>query len=97
MVRLSAIAVAAVLLAGTAFDASAQGWGGGWGPGGGWGYGWGRGYGWGGPGRCAYADNTAQCLRAADPERHAACWRQANDRGLRFEPRRRFMYRCMTQ
>ncbi|MFL9824425.1 hypothetical protein [Rhodoplanes sp. SY1] len=87
-----------------------QGYGPGWGQGQGYGPGWGRGYGQGyGPGYgrgpgwrqaagpCAAGQNTPGCWRVQNPDKHAACFKEADAKGLRAGPRRTFMAECMTK
>ncbi|WP_207211559.1 PsiF family protein, partial [Rhodoplanes serenus] len=74
---------------------------GGWGGGPGYGPGYGRGPGWRGQGGgqmggpCVTGRN-APCWRVQNPERHAACWKEADAKGLRAAARRSFMTSCMT-
>lgn len=89
MRRTFAIIFAAAALATAPLTVVAQGMGPGMGPGG-------------GPGRmgtgpCAQGNNTTQCWRTQNPEKHAACWSKANDNGLRGPARRSFMMDCMTK
>ncbi|RAI36331.1 hypothetical protein CH338_17765 [Rhodoplanes elegans] len=107
------VVAVALLAAGTlAADAQGwgqgQGYGPGWGQGYGQGYGpgWGRGYGPGygrGPGwrqaagPCAAGQNTPGCWRVQNPDKHAACFKEADAKGLRAGPRRTFMAECMTK
>lgn len=102
MVPARSLVVAIALLAAGTLTAGAQGWAGG--PGSGWGrgagygpgYGYGRGPGWrqaGGP--CATGQG-GPCWRLQNPERHAACRKEANAKGLRASARRNFMTSCMT-
>ncbi|MBK5959661.1 hypothetical protein CCR97_15815, partial [Rhodoplanes elegans] len=72
----------------------------------GYGPGWGRGYGPGygrGPGwrqaagPCAAGQNTPGCWRVQNPDKHAACFKEADAKGLRAGPRRTFMAECMTK
>jgi hypothetical protein len=50
-----------------------------------------------GMGPCAQGQNSDQCWRVKNPEKHAACWSKANDNGLRGPSRRSFMTECMTK
>jgi hypothetical protein len=83
MRRIPAIAFAAAILAATPLATVAQGWG----PG--------------SPGRglgpCGQGQNSSQCWRVKNPEKHAACWSKANDSGLRGPARRSFMTECMAK
>ena len=84
MRRIPALAFAIAIVAASSLAAVAQGWGPGNGPS--------R-----GTGPCAQGQNSAQCWRIANPEKHAACWSKANDSGLRGPARRSFMTECMTK
>ena len=82
MHRISAISLAAALVAATPLIALAQGGGAGRGT---------------GMGPCGQGQNSDQCWRVKSPEKHAACWSKANDNGLRGPARRSFMTECMTK
>ena len=84
MRRIPALAFAIAIVAASSLAAVAQGWGPGNGPG--------RGM-----GPCAQGQNSAECWRTKNPEKHAACWSKANDSGLRGPARRSFMAECMTK
>jgi hypothetical protein len=83
MRRIPAFAITIAIVAASSLAAVAQGWGPGIGPG--------RGTG------CAQGQNSSQCWRIANPEKHAACWSKANDSGLRGPARRSFMTECITK
>jgi hypothetical protein len=83
MRRIPAFAITIAIVAASSLAAVAQGWSPGIGPG--------RGTG------CAQGQNSSQCWRIANPEKHAACWSKANDSGLRGPARRSFMTECITK
>lgn len=98
MIKARTILVAVAMLAAGTLMADAQGWG----QGGGYGRGWGQGYGQGsgpgyGRGPCAAGQNTSGCWRAQNPDKHAACFKEADAKGLRAGSRRAFMTECMTK
>lgn len=84
MRRIPSIAFATAILVATPLAAVAQGWGPGNGP-------------RRGMGPCAQGQNSSQCWRVKNPEKHAVCWSKANDSGLRGTARRSFMSECMTK
>ena len=84
MRRIPALAFAIAIVAASSLAAVAQGWG----PGNGLGR---------GMGPCAQEQNSTECWRTKNPEKHAACWSKANDSGLRGAARRNFMTECMTK
>ena len=84
MRRIPALAFAIAIVAASSLAAVAQGWGPGNGPG--------RGM-----GPCAQGQNSTECWRTKNPEKHVACWSKANDSGLRGPARRSFMTECMTK
>ena len=84
MRRIPALAFAIAIVAASSFAAVAQGWGPRNGPG--------RGM-----GPCAQRQNSTECWRTKNPEKHAACWSKANDSCLRGAARRNFMTECMIK
>jgi hypothetical protein len=84
MRRISSLAFAVAMVVASSLAAVAQGWGPGNGPG--------RGI-----GPCAQGQNSTECWRTKNPEKHAACWSKANGSGLRGPARRSFMTECMTK
>ena len=82
MRRIPAIAFATAILAAIPLATVAQGWGPGSAP---------------GMCPCGQGQNSSQCWRLKNLEKHAACWSKANDSGLRGPARRSFMTECMTK
>lgn len=84
MRRIPSLAFAIAFVAASSLAALAQGWG----PGSGSGR---------GMGPCAQGQNSTECWRTKNPEKHAACWSKANDSGLRGAARQSFMTECMNK
>ncbi|RAI43118.1 PsiF family protein [Rhodoplanes roseus] len=106
MIKARTLVVAVALIAAGTLAADAQGWGWGQGPGQGRGWtqggsggspGYGRGPGWRQAGGPCVSGQGGPCWRIQSPEKHAACWKDADSKGLRAQARRSFMTECMTK
>ncbi|MDC7789080.1 hypothetical protein PQJ75_23305 [Rhodoplanes sp. TEM] len=112
MIKARTLVVAVALIAAGTLAADAQGYGWGPGSGRGQGWGWsqdgqgpgpgygrgrGRGPGWRQAGGPCVTGQAGPCWRVQNPEKHSACWKEADSKGLRAQARRSFMTECMTK